>query len=112
MSRQIKLVIIGDGAVGKTCFLIMYAKGEYPQEYVPNQQIFLLFISVFDNYTSTVTVNGEDILLSLWDTAGQEEYDAMRVFSYDNTDVFLTCFSVNSATSLENVERKWVPEKL
>ncbi|KAA6400020.1 MAG: putative Cell division control protein 42 [Streblomastix strix] len=126
--KQIKLVIIGDGAVGKTCFLIMYAKGEYPSEYVPTYapEVIILFLSfydffssrkhnfifcsVFDNYTSMVQVNGEEVILSLWDTAGQEEYAAMRLFSYDNTDIFLVCYAVNSENSLENVLKKWVPE--
>ena len=50
------------------------------------------------------------IELSLWDTAGQEEFDRLRSLSYDNTDVVVLCFSVDSKDSLENVESKWVGE--
>ena len=48
--------------------------------------------------------------LSLWDTAGQEEYDRLRVLSYPYTDVVLMCFSVDNPDSLENITQKWVPE--
>jgi Rho family protein len=50
------------------------------------------------------------IELSLWDTAGQEEFDRLRSLSYDNTDVVVLCFSVDSKDSLENVESKWIGE--
>ena len=37
--------------------------------------------------------------LSIWDTAGQEDYDRLRPLSYPQTDVFLICFSVVSPSS-------------
>ncbi|KAI9833323.1 MAG: Rho GTPase [Sarea resinae] len=48
--------------------------------------------------------------LSLWDTAGQEEFDRLRSLSYDDTHAIMLCFSVDSKDSLENVESKWVGE--
>jgi small GTP-binding protein len=44
------------------------------------------------------------------DTAGQEEYKAIRPMSYDNTDVFLVVFSVAHPPSFENTLTKWLPE--
>ena len=57
-----------------------------------------------------LSVNGEDVRLMLWDTAGQEDYDRLRPLSYPQTDVFLICFSVVSPSSFENVTSKWCPE--
>jgi Rho family, other len=62
-----------------------------------------------DNITD-IFVDNVHIELSLWDTAGQEEFDRLRSLSYDNTDVVVLCFSVDSKDSLENVESKWIGE--
>jgi len=102
MSKDtLKLVVVGDGAVGKTCLLVVYAKGTFPTEYVP---------TVFENYKCKVPVNGVEHAVQLWDTAGQEELENVRVLSYPNTDVFLLCFSVVDRTSFENVKNKWYQE--
>ncbi|XP_005933832.1 cdc42 homolog [Haplochromis burtoni] len=98
--KGIKCVVVGDGAVGKTCMLITYVTKEYPSEYIP---------TVFDNYFATVT-NGEKYNLELWDTSGQEDYDRLRANSYPQTDVFLVCFSVVSPSSFQKVTNKWLPE--
>lgn len=96
-----KLVIVGDGACGKTCLLIVFSKDEFPEVYVP---------TVFENYVADINVDGKQIELALWDTAGQEDYDRLRPLSYPDTNVLLICFSVDSPDSLENVPYKWVPE--
>ena len=101
MPKTFKLVVVGDGAVGKTCLLWSYSKKEIPPEYVP---------TVFDNYVAKVDVNGEEVHLQLWDTAGQEELENIRILSYTNTDIFLICFSVTEPTSFENVQNIWLKE--
>eukprot|EP01080_Neovahlkampfia_damariscottae_P004500 gene4500-7880_t len=60
---NVKCCVVGDGAVGKTCLLFVYAKNEFPEKYVP---------TIFDNFNTDVAVDGNSYVLSLWDTAGQE----------------------------------------
>ncbi|KAI9885054.1 MAG: subunit of TIM23 translocase complex [Watsoniomyces obsoletus] len=66
--------------------------------------------TVFENYVHDIFVDNSHIELSLWDTAGQEEFDRLRSLSYDDTHCIMLCFSVDSKDSLENVESKWVGE--
>jgi len=100
-ANQTKLVVIGDGACGKTCMLVVQSKNEFPTDYVP---------TVFENYVTTLTIDGEKRDLALWDTAGQEDYAHIRPLSYADTNVFLLCFSIDTPDSFENIKQKWVPE--
>jgi len=100
-ATRVKLVVVGDGAVGKTSLLISYATGEFPSEYVP---------TVFENYTARKKRVEASILLHLWDTAGQEEYDRLRPLSYPGADIVLLCFSTVSQASYDAIKDKWAPE--
>ncbi|SPO00240.1 probable rho3 protein [Cephalotrichum gorgonifer] len=98
---QRKLVLLGDGASGKTSLLNVFTRGYFPTVYEP---------TVFENYVHDIFVDSVHIELSLWDTAGQEEFDRLRSLSYDETDLIMLCYSVDSKDSLENIESKWVGE--
>uniref|UniRef100_A0A1I8JFN7 Rho-related GTP-binding protein RhoU n=1 Tax=Macrostomum lignano TaxID=282301 RepID=A0A1I8JFN7_9PLAT len=97
LPARIKCVVVGDGGAGKTCLLSSYSRGVFPTDYIP---------TVFDNYDAAVM----GVHLSLWDSAGQEDYDKLRPLSYPETDVFLVCFSVGNKPSFANVLDKWSPE--
>ncbi|KAJ3240286.1 hypothetical protein HDU81_004200 [Chytriomyces hyalinus] len=98
-----KLVVVGDGAIGKTCLLVVYAQQSFPHKYVP---------TVFENYTAKVWIeeSRQHVDIGLWDTAGQEDYDNLRWLSYDDANVFLVAFSVDDWLSYEHVMQKWLPE--
>lgn len=65
---------------------------------------------MFENYVHDIFIDGQSVQLSLWDTAGQEEFDRLRSLSYSDTHCIMLCFSVDSPDSLENVQSKWVGE--
>lgn len=100
-SVQRKLVLLGDGACGKTSLLNVFTRGFFPTVYEP---------TVFENYVHDIFVDNIQMELSLWDTAGQEEFDRLRSLSYDDTQAIMLCFSVDNRGSLENVSTKWLAE--
>ncbi|KAK3906630.1 P-loop containing nucleoside triphosphate hydrolase protein [Staphylotrichum tortipilum] len=96
-----KLVIIGDGACGKTSLLSVFTLGFFPTHYIP---------TVFENYVTDCRVDGKSVQLALWDTAGQEDYERLRPLAYSKAHVILIGFSVDTPDSLDNVKHKWVVE--
>ena len=96
-----KLVVIGDGECGKTCLLYVFSQDKFPDGYIP---------TVFETYVADIHIDGVQVELALWDTAGQDDYDRLRPLSYPDTDVLLLCFSVENPDSFENASMKWYPE--
>ncbi|XP_020825808.2 rho-related GTP-binding protein RhoF [Phascolarctos cinereus] len=99
--KELKIVIVGDGGCGKTSLLMVYSQGAFPERYAP---------SVFEKYTTSVTLGSKEVVLNLYDTAGQEDYDRLRPLSYQNTHLVLICYDVMNPTSYDNVLIKWYPE--
>ena len=98
----LKIVTVGDGAVGKTTLLIRYTTGSYPMEYIP---------TVFEGWLGQVVVDGTDIHIGLWDIAGSEDYDdRLKPYANPETDLFLLCFSLNAPSSFANIKNRWCPE--
>lgn len=83
--RPLKITIVGDGMVGKTCLLITYTQNEFPEEYIP---------TVFDNHACKIYVDGKEYSLTLWDTAGQEDYERLRPLSYPNVSNFIVFYCI------------------
>lgn len=96
-----KMIVIGDGNVGKSCFVSRLSTGSFPGEYLP---------SVVEDYRSERLVNGTRFKIVLHDTPGQEDYDRFRPWFYRGTHVFLVFFDVWCRTSFESVTERWVPE--
>lgn len=90
--RPLKITTVGDGMVGKTCLLITYVQNEFPEEYVP---------TVFDNHACNITLDGKEYNLTLWDTAGQEDYERLRPLSYPNVSkaISIGCWNPTESKS-------------
>lgn len=99
--RDLKCVLVGDAAVGKTSLIVSYTTNGYPKKYMP---------TAFDNYSVLVRVDNQPIRLQLCDTAGQAGFDSLRPFTYPDTDVFLLCFNVMLPRTLRSITDHWIPE--
>lgn len=91
---EYKLVVVGDGGVGKSALTIQLIQNHFVEEYDP---------TIEDSYRKQVVIDGETCLLDILDTAGQEEYSAMRDQYMRTGEGFLLVFAVNEAKSFENV---------
>ena len=99
--HNMKLVFVGDTAVGKTSIIMTWTQETFPSLYEP---------TVFDTYNGTKNYKGSEVKLQIWDTAGHEDLGRLRPIAYANTDCFIICFSLMQRNSLENACKKWISE--
>ncbi|CCG26042.1 Ras1 RAS signal transduction GTPase [Candida orthopsilosis Co 90-125] len=95
MLREYKLVVVGGGGVGKSALTIQLIQSHFVDEYDP---------TIEDSYRKQCTIDGEQVLLDILDTAGQEEYSAMREQYMRTGEGFLLVYSINSRNSLEELQ--------
>lgn len=98
---SVKLVIVGDGANGKTSFLMRVGMSVFPTEYVP---------TVFTFNDVAATYRGKSLKLGLFDTAGGEEFERLSRLYYPATDVMLLTYCCTSRRSFDNLKSRWFPE--
>lgn len=95
MLREYKLVVVGGGGVGKSALTIQLIQSHFVDEYDP---------TIEDSYRKQCTIDGEQVLLDVLDTAGQEEYSAMREQYMRTGEGFLLVYSITSRNSLEELQ--------
>ena len=92
---EYKLVVVGGGGVGKSCLTIRLVNRSFIASYDP---------TIEDSYRKQVMVDGESCLLDILDTAGQEEYSAMRDQYMRNGQGFLLVYSITNESSFEEIK--------
>jgi len=94
MATEYKLVIVGGGGVGKSALTIQLIQNHFIDEYDP---------TIEDSYRKQVTIDDETCLLDILDTAGQEEYSAMRDQYMRTGQGFLTVYAITSRSSFDEI---------
>ncbi|KAI1141946.1 ras-domain-containing protein [Hypoxylon sp. FL0543] len=92
--REYKLVVVGGGGVGKSCLTIQLIQSHFVDEYDP---------TIEDSYRKQCVIDDEVALLDVLDTAGQEEYSAMREQYMRTGEGFLLVYSITSDQSFEEI---------
>ena len=80
-----KVIMVGSGGVGKSALTLQFMYGDFVEVYDPTKA---------DSYRKKVSLDGEDVLIDILDTAGQEEYAAIRDNYYRSGEGFLCVFSI------------------
>ena len=91
-----KIVIVGDGGVGKSAITIQLTQSHFITEYDP---------TIENSYRKPLNVDGQMYVLDILDTAGQEEYSAMRDQYFRTGHGFVVVFSVVDRSSFESMPK-------
>jgi GTPase KRas protein len=91
---EYKIVVLGEGGVGKSCLTLQLVYNRFEENHDP---------SIEDSYRKQAVIDGEVCNLDILDTAGQEEYTAMRDQYMRHGDGFLLVFAVNDRRSLQQI---------
>ncbi|KAH8877795.1 Ras-related protein M-Ras [Schistosoma japonicum] len=91
-----KIVILGDGGVGKSALTIQYFQRLFLEEHDP---------TIEDSYIQNQQIDNEWCVLDVLDTAGQEEFSAMREQYMRKGQGFIIVYSVTDPQSFNQVRR-------
>ena len=96
MSNAIKLVLMGQGGVGKTAMVLRYTTGDFNEAYMP---------TIGDMYTKDVEVLGAPRHVEIDDTAGQEAYADLKKEKMGTGDGYLLVYAITDDTTFGKLDR-------
>ena len=94
-SIVLKILLLGNGSVGKTSLINRYLKNVY-------NPVYLTTIGI-DQSIKYLVINNKHIKLSIWDTAGQEQFRTIAKSFYNKTDAVILCFDLTEKESLNSI---------
>lgn len=90
-----KVIMVGSGGVGKSALTLQFMYDEFVEDYEPTKA---------DSYRKKVILDGEDEQIDILDTAGQEDYAAIRDNYFRSGEGFLCVFSISEKTSFDDTQ--------
>lgn len=92
--REYKLVVLGSGGVGKSALTVQFVQGIFVEKYDP---------TIEDSYRKQVEVDGQQCMLEILDTAGTEQFTAMRDLYMKNGQGFLLVYSITAQSTFNDL---------
>ncbi|VDO08042.1 unnamed protein product [Rodentolepis nana] len=92
--REYKLVVLGSGGVGKSALTVQFVQSIFVEKYDP---------TIEDSYRKQTEVDGQQCMLEILDTAGTEQFTAMRDLYMKNGQGFVLCYSVTSQSTFNDL---------
>ncbi|MED6268505.1 hypothetical protein CHARACLAT_023103 [Characodon lateralis] len=93
--REYKLVVLGSGGVGKSALTVQFVQGIFVEKYDP---------TIEDSYRKQVEVDGLQCMLEILDTAGTEQFTAMRDLYMKNGQGFALVFSITAQSTFNDLQ--------
>nr|CAB3265416.1 ras-related protein O-RAL [Phallusia mammillata] len=90
-----KVIMVGSGGVGKSALTLQFMYDEFVEDYEPTKA---------DSYRKKVVLDGEDAQIDILDTAGQEDYAAIRDNYFRSGEGFLCVFSITDSSSFDETQ--------
>jgi len=87
-----KVIMVGSGGVGKSALTLQFMYDEFVEDYEPTKA---------DSYRKKVVLDGEEVQIDVLDTAGQEDYAAIRDNYFRSGEGFLCVFSITEPESFQ-----------
>ena len=96
-----KVVLLGDSGVGKTCIISRYITGAFEKNKAStNGASYCSKMVKFENL-------GKNLLLDIWDTAGQEKYKSLTKFFYKDASIVILVYDITRKDSFDNLKKYW-----
>ncbi|CAL8324434.1 unnamed protein product [Lota lota] len=92
--REYKLVVLGSGGVGKSALTVQFVQGIFVEKYDP---------TIEDSYRKQVEVDGQQCMLEILDTAGTEQFTAMRDLYMKNGQGFALVYSITAQSTFNDL---------
>ena len=99
--QDIKVVLLGEPGVGKTCILTRFISNEF------NENILSSTSAQYLSKQVDFTDNNESLLFQVWDTAGQERFHSLAKLFYRNAKVICLVYDITCKTSFEKLKSYW-----
>uniref|UniRef100_A0A6I8MZA0 small monomeric GTPase n=3 Tax=Mammalia TaxID=40674 RepID=A0A6I8MZA0_ORNAN len=93
--REYKLVVLGSGGVGKSALTVQFVQGIFVEKYDP---------TIEDSYRKQVEVDCQQCMLEILDTAGTEQFTAMRDLYMKNGQGFALVYSITAQSTFNDLQ--------
>eukprot|EP00055_Hartaetosiga_balthica_P004948 m.13810 g.13810 ORF g.13810 m.13810 type:complete len:218 (-) comp4200_c0_seq2:1059-1712(-) len=93
--REYKIVVLGSGGVGKSALTVQFVQGIFVEKYDP---------TIEDSYRKQVEVDGGPCMLEILDTAGTEQFTAMRDLYMKNGQGFVLVYSITAQSTFNDLQ--------
>lgn len=100
-SYQFKIVLLGEGCVGKTSLMLRYIEDKFNDKHLSTIQAAFL--------KKKIKIGNNQVELSIWDTAGQERYHALSPIYYRGSNGAFLVYDITDTDSFQRI-KNWVRE--